>query len=448
MDPDARPRPLREAGARLVTRVRADRLLPILCVLWIAARFLPVPALEPTVRLSLESIRVRSSPITGRFEIVPDPDDAMRGVWGPRNPHFEVPASRLAGAVSEANDGLSEIGSRIAARVEAFPDRSAAFRVSGLLVPFYGRSAELLVEARDTAGDRPRIALSTIAEILETRLGEPRDDLVLEDTTRLRDLTRTVREIRDAIGDSGASLVGALDDFRLGASEIARRASGPFQRRGPGRILEIVLAAMIGAALHGVLRPRSPPANPLLPLTFAPALAAAVLLSLEGTPFLPVDPVQGLTLAFLPAALVIGYGGAAAFPSRVSRIETEVSAAAPSAERSPASKPVSPAGTPAPDSPAPRVAPAPPSPSVRESPARSEREVPEDPGLRTGREPRTPTTPASMPTRIVAPPAARPSPPPRSTPTREPRPPAPTRTPPPSPVERKVPFFRRRRPGS
>jgi hypothetical protein len=46
--------------------------------------------------------------------------------------------------------------------------------------------------------------------------------------------------------------------------------------------------------------------SPVLATVFAPLLATAVVLLLEGTPLLAVDPIRGLTLAFLPLSFAIG----------------------------------------------------------------------------------------------------------------------------------------------
>ena len=60
------------------------RVLPALCVLWLAARFLPGPAdPPPAVVASLAGVRAFPSPASGRFELLGLDESRLREVGSP-----------------------------------------------------------------------------------------------------------------------------------------------------------------------------------------------------------------------------------------------------------------------------------------------------------------------------------------------------------------------------
>jgi hypothetical protein len=224
---------------------------------------------------------------------------------------FELASSRLKAAIDAVNDDLARHARAAAANVEAFPEQGVTgIRLSGSLVPFYDQEAERLAASRGSAAERPWEALGTIARAVENRLSEPAEGFELEDSSRRQELTRFLREIEDTLEDSEARAETALAAFRSDAAAAARAAGGPFYRRGVGRIFEIILASVLGALLAEALRRSYRLVPGLLAAAFAPVLATSVVLLLEGTPILTVDPIRGLTLAFLPLSFAIGLASA------------------------------------------------------------------------------------------------------------------------------------------
>ena len=65
--PGARVRPPGEAES---PRTLTERIFPGLCLLWLAARFLPAPAPDPALLATLETVRIRPAPMTGMQEVV------------------------------------------------------------------------------------------------------------------------------------------------------------------------------------------------------------------------------------------------------------------------------------------------------------------------------------------------------------------------------------------
>ncbi len=358
------------------------RALPATCLLWIAARFLPGSPPDAAFVSTLEAVRVRPASINGLAEVVLPgavgrPGAVLRG-----EPAMASLVERLREDVDALNEDLVLVATGVAGRIETFPDESAAFRTGGVLVPFFDRSADQLSEVRLDAASRPGRALVVAGDLLTQRLMEPAEDYLLENTARRRELTRSAREIEDALTEASERGTAAIAHFRSECEATIRASAGPFQRRGPGRIIEIVLASLLAAVLRRAIRPRAnvPPA---LPIAAGPTLAVGVLLAVEGTPLLPVDPLRGLSMAFLPASFLIGWGGAA-WTSRLASAGWLVggrSVSEPFPEEhnpsppSPSSPEKSVNGN---ESPTPNPEPAlPPS-----TTARSEREVPEDPGMR------------------------------------------------------------------
>jgi hypothetical protein len=291
-------------------------LFPALAALWLAPRFLPVRETpSPALSAAVESIRVAASPVSGRYEIrggaAPGPESAALHAL----PDAAAARARQESQVRAVNDDLALRADRIAGRIELFPEEGVTgLRVSGLIVPFYDNDAGRLAAARKSGRERPVEAITNAVEILEARLSEPQVLLGPEDTVRRRDLTRLARDLRDALTAAELRNREAVERFRAETEDAAGRAGGPFHRRGPLRIVEIVLAAALAATLRAAARGRRPDDAPPLALTLSAtaAVATAAILLLEGTDLLPVDPVTGTALRFVPLAAVIGLLTAAA----------------------------------------------------------------------------------------------------------------------------------------
>jgi len=404
--PIARPdRPLAPAVA----------LFPALAALWIVPRLLPIAeAPSPAVSASVESVRVAASPASGRYEVQGGAAPGAESAALSELPDAAAARARLESSVRAVNDDLALRADRVSGRIELFPEEGiTGLRVSGLIVPFYDNDAGRLAALREHGRDRPVEALTNAVEILEARLSEPQPVLGPEDTVRQRDLTRLARDLRDALADAEARNREATERFRTETVAAARRAGGPFHRRGPLRIAEIVLAAMLAATLRAAAGARrTDDAPPLwLTLSAAAAVATAGVLLLEGTDLLPVDPVTGTALRFLPLAAGLGLLTAAGLerewnggePAGTAPARMEVASAESlvvEAERAPAPAGTAPAGTP-PDAPA-RAAP-PPAVPVEPSPAPiSEREIPDAPPPRPREAPPriAPFSPEGSPERL------------------------------------------------
>jgi hypothetical protein len=361
----------------------AIRIFSLSCVAWLLLRFLPGTAVpSPGVSSSLSVVRASPSPTAGVFEISGVPSDDPAGLF--RAPEIVAAMARLQGRVAGANEALALAAQEIASRIEPFPEEEVTgLRLSGVLVPFYGPDAARLSRAREEATERPWLTLETVRESVDGRLSEPDDGVLVADAARRRELTRLLRNTENVLEDESSRVARALDEFRREALQAATRAQGPFRRHGTGRILELVLAAWLGATLREALRRRPGPVPVELSMTFAPVLAAAVILMLEGSTLLPIDPVRGLSLAFVPLAFVLGFG-CSSILLIASRLDRVLAPDAPVAVAPPARapEPVRPAparpGPPpfprageVPVRPAPAPAPAPP------SRPRTEREVEE-----------------------------------------------------------------------
>jgi hypothetical protein len=262
------------------------------------------------VKAAVESVRVAAAPGSGRWEVQggapPGPEAAA--LYG--LPDAAAARARLESAVAAANDDLSLVADRVGGRIELFPEEGVTgLRVSGLIVPFYDNDAGRLAAVRDRGRQRPVEALTNVAEILDARLSEPQTLTGLDDTIRNRDLTRLARDVRDALDESALRTRTAAERFRRETADAARRAGGPFHRRGRMRVAEIALAAVLAAALRAAARGRRSTEAPPLALTLsaAAAVAVAAVLLVEGTDLLPVDPVTGTALRFLPLAAAIGF---------------------------------------------------------------------------------------------------------------------------------------------
>jgi hypothetical protein len=300
------------------------RIFTFSCVAWLLLRFLPGTSVpSPGVASTVSVVRASPSPVSGRYEIsgLPDAADDPSGLF--RAPEIVGALARLDGRVEGANEQLALGAREVAGRIETFPDRGVTgIRISGALVPFHERDGDRLARARREATERPWVSLETVREIVDSRLSEPDEGLLVEDVAQRRELTRLLRNTEGSLQDRATSVGWALDEFRREALDAAARAQGPFRRHGTGRILELVLAAWLGTTLREALRRRRAAVPPELSLTFAPVLAAAVVLMLEGSAVLPVDPVRGLSLAFLPLSFLLGFACSAILlvASRLERV--------------------------------------------------------------------------------------------------------------------------------
>jgi hypothetical protein len=355
----------------------AVTIFPILAALWLAPRLVPGGSPLPrSVLGEIEGLSVSPSPETGRAEI-----RGLPGVAGEGPSVFRLPAGRDARARFEAevlrsNERLARTAEGIAGHIEPFPEEGiTAVRLSGLVVPFYEQDADRLARARATARERPYEALETLAAVLDARLSEAPDPFGLEETTRRREMTRLSREVRDELAETEAAQAQALARFREDLLAAAGDVEGPFRRRGPLRIVEIALAALLGATLREAVRRETPLIAPALALSFAPVFAAAAVLLAESVRVLPVDALGGTHVAFIPLSFLLGFSGAGTLEvlSRLERREPVPARAEPDvAARAPvAAAPVpAPTPTPTPGPPPAMNEPRPPGP-------RSEREVEE-----------------------------------------------------------------------
>lgn len=362
-----------EAGATL-----AAPLAVSLAFVWLLARFVPAHSpVAPAVVPAIEALRVIPSRESGRYEVCgfPTASHDVTGLF--RRPEAVAGRARLDTVISMGNQRIATAAERVARTFVVFPDEGVTgIRTSGTIIPFYDHDADRLALASREAAERPREALCAVAEVLDARLSEPPEGFELEDSVRRRDLMRLLREVQEAMRDVEAVNDSATARLQRDLGEAARRAEGPFRRRGPLRVAEIVLASLLGAALRQAVRPRSGPFPTWLGLAFAPPLATAAVLLLEGTAALPIDPLAGTAPRFIPYAFGIGFLTPALLAG-ASRLELRLRAAEPAPE-SPAPTPVPRAAPEATPMPAPPTAPEPPArpplqPPAGREPPRAER---------------------------------------------------------------------------
>jgi len=301
----------------------ARLLLPALVIGWLAPRFLVAPADPgPAVRRAVEAVRGGPSSDTGRLEVqgLPDPDHDPADLLS--RPEILAARARLLQKVEAENEMLTLRVADVARRLEPTPDDLVGLRLSGWLIPFYGRHAEALQRLADDGARRPWDALRALATTLEGRLEEPPEGVDLEISGQRRDLTRLFRDTDDALRTAETNVTEAVETFRRDALEAAAESAGPFRRRGRGHLLEIALAALLGATVRESVRRGPTAGGTAIRLSFAPALAIGVLVPLEGSPVLPVSPLRGVSLAFLPWSFAIGFvtGGLLLVASRLDRL--------------------------------------------------------------------------------------------------------------------------------
>jgi hypothetical protein len=301
----------------------ARRLLPVLVVAWLVPRFVPLPVDPgPAARRAVEAVRGGPSPESGRLEVWGLPNADMDPADLLSRPEILAARVRLQQRVAAENDALALRAADIARRLEPTKDDLVGLRLSGWLIPFYGPHADVLRRVADEGNARPWETLRGLTVTLESRLEEPPEGVNPEISGQRRDLTRLFRDTDDALNAAQTNVTNAVDAFRRDALDAAAAAAGPFRRRGRGAVVEILLAALLGATVREAVRRRATAGGTLLRLSFAPALALGVLLPLEGSSLLPVSPLLGLSMAFLPMAFGLGFvtGGLLRVASRVERL--------------------------------------------------------------------------------------------------------------------------------
>jgi hypothetical protein len=263
--------------------------------------------------------------------------------------------------VEEANEDLAALATRISSRVETFPNGTAGLRAAGRVAVFHGVAAAHLSALAAAGRERPWGVLSQVGQSLALRLESPGRLDDLGESAERQAMARLHREIDEALLAAERIAAEAVEQFRREAAAIPGEAAGPFRRRGPGRILEIVLAALLGGLLREggqTARGRSQPRSVLF---LAPVLATGTVLLLEGSRLLPVYPLEGVSRLFLPLSLALGIatGPLLEALTRLGRSPDPVPIPSPSAAR-PAAPPPAAAGR---DKP-------PPAPAGRAEPAR------------------------------------------------------------------------------
>lgn len=345
---------------------RTSIAIPVLAFIWLAPRFVaegsPPPA---SVRIAAAAVRVGPSSDSGRFEIygLPTPDEDPTDLFALGD--VRAASARLESTVRWGNEQLAVGAERVAGRIEIFPDEGVSgIRIPGSIVPFYDHEADRLARVLRVGKERPYEALEIVAAILDARLSEPQEGILLEDSVRRRDLTRLLREVTNVIDETVTRNERGLAEFREELVAAARRVEGPFRRRGPLRILEIVLASLLGATLRESLRRGRSELPDWLAVSFAPVFAVLVVLLLEGTVWIPVHPITGTAPRFIAIALVLGFSASAVLVG-ASRLHLLVGASGEPPEREPDAA-AAPPPSPAPRPPAPAPAPPPGPPSERE----------------------------------------------------------------------------------
>jgi hypothetical protein len=284
-------------------------ILAVLSLAWVGMRFLDGSSAPPaTVTRALADVRAAPSPTTGRLEVtgLPTADRDPAGLLSV--PVVRAGALRLSEEVEAVNGALTLRVQEASRRLERAEDEDlVALNVAGWLIPFYGRDASKLLGLEERAEERPWEAVRDLLRLVETRLELPPELSDADDPARRRELTRFFRELGDAGRDAEASVASAVDAFRADTRDTLQETQGPFRRRGHGRLLEVVLAALLGAAVRAAVR-RGPWHLGWAPtLAVAPVLGVGIVLALERTPLLPVNPLTGTPLRFLPMAFAVGF---------------------------------------------------------------------------------------------------------------------------------------------
>ncbi|MFN8177179.1 MAG: hypothetical protein U0167_04595 [bacterium] len=289
---------------------------------WVALRLIaPRTDPPPAVARVLETVRVVASPEAGRFEIRQWPE-ALTEVGLADAGEIRVAGERLEAAVEQANETLAGLAHASTAHIDTLEGGPVGLRLAGTLVAFPAADGVRLRSLVGADADHAFATLTTLSQLLETRLEEPPvlDDL--DESVRRREMTRLHREIRDALGETTQDVERAEAEFRSEALEATRRAGGPFLRHGRGVAVEVVLAALLGVLLREVVRRRPGVVDAIVTVPLAPAAALGAVASLAGTRWLPVHPIHGLSTAFVPLALAIGWltPGALTVLSRLDRL--------------------------------------------------------------------------------------------------------------------------------
>ena len=286
----------------------SGRLLGCVCLLWLIVRFLPAPTNPPPLADAVfTSIRAGPSAQAGRLVVTGLPEPSADPLQLHRYPAWQAATHRLQVQVQEGNEELAALAARISGRVETFADGTAGLRAAGRVVVFHGLAARHLQALGTQDRDRPWETLSQVRQTLALRLEAPGRLDDLGESAERQALARLHQEIDEALLAAERLAAVATDQFRREVKAIPGEAAGPFRRRGPGLVLEIVLAALLGALLRETVQAARGRLQPRSTLFLAPVLATGVVLLLAGTPLLPVHPMEGVSRLFLPLSFALGF---------------------------------------------------------------------------------------------------------------------------------------------
>lgn len=254
-------------------------------------------------RAAVAGVRVEATSSSAYQPVgLPTPaDDPLRlgsiGGW-------QEARARFTDRLAAQNRRLVILAREMSRRVEVHARGPTGIRLGDQLTAFHGMDAARLAAA--AAGLPPRESLDEFHAVFQSRLAEPPTGIGVAEAARRRELGQLLRRIDDTRMDADREAGVALEEFRQEASAaLAGGTTGGFLRRGRGRIAEALLAALFGALLVEALRSR-PRVPPLVSRTTAGVGGVLLVLLLEGTPLLPVDPLRGLSVVFVPAALAAG----------------------------------------------------------------------------------------------------------------------------------------------
>jgi hypothetical protein len=268
----------------------------------------------------LEGIDIVPSAATARFEIVGIPR-------GPAEAAL-LRDSEIAGALARLDSRRITVNNRLALDAAALAEHLvsldegavAYLRWANVVVSFSGEEARRLTTAATAARTRPLDFLRSFCLAADARLAEPRRGSALDTEPLLaeaagrRELMLRVRDATDAIEGAEQSLAIELRSFRASAVNALHRPPG-IHRSGGGRLVETVLASIVGTLTLACLSGGVGRLPLLVESSLAAALATAAILLLEGTFVLPWTPYEGVSRAFVPMSF--GWGVAVSLVSRL-----------------------------------------------------------------------------------------------------------------------------------
>lgn len=320
------------------TRAVAALAFLLLAFSWIGLRFGPGRPDEATTRLALEAVRVVE--VSGRFAArgVPTSED-FGGLF--RGDASRAASAAFAARLDAVNLRLQRAAADAARHVADGEGGAARLTVGGMTARFFGAEADRLRTARDQAALRPLDALIGFESVLRARLEAAPVSLDLTDTTERRELTRFARNVEDDVAAAREQAQGAGLWFQRHAAPTVTGPDELFFRRGPARLLEALLAGLLGVTL-GVARRGGSVVGGLVATAAGALGGVASVLALEGGPLLPVGP-DGTAPAFVLIAFLVGTLAAALARSigepRTAPAARSVPGEAPSATPQPAATP-------------------------------------------------------------------------------------------------------------